>query len=58
LTKSVVMDTPEHFRPGMNLRVTGEDGRIAAIVEPMVDEAGFQKLDPRDTAFKLKRVLV
>jgi len=22
------------------------------------DEEGFQKLDPRDTAFKLKRVLV
>jgi tRNA pseudouridine55 synthase len=58
LTKSVVMETPEHFRPGMNLRVTGADGRIAAIVDPMVDEEGFQKLDPRDTAFKLKRVLV
>jgi tRNA pseudouridine55 synthase len=58
LTKFSVMETPEHFRPGMNLRVTGEDGRIAAIVEPMVDEEGFQKLDPRDTAFKLKRVLI
>ena len=42
----------------MNLRVTGEDGWIAAIVEPMFDDAGFQKLSPGDTAFKLKRVLV
>jgi hypothetical protein len=24
----------------------------------MFDEEGFQKLDPKDTAFKLKRVLV
>jgi tRNA pseudouridine55 synthase len=58
LTKAAVVDTPEHFKPGINLRVNGEDGRIAAIVEPMVDEEGFQKLDPRNTAFKLKRVLV
>jgi tRNA pseudouridine55 synthase len=58
LTKVAVIETPEHFQPGMNLRVTGEDGQIAAIVEPVVDEAGFQQLDPRDTAFKLKRVLI
>ena len=58
LTKAAVLETPEHFQPGMNLRVTGEDGKIAAIVEPMVDAEGFQKLDHRDTAFKLKRVLV
>ena len=58
LTKTAVMETPDHFRPGMNLRVTGENGQIAAIVEPVVDEKGFEKLDPRDTAFKLKRVLI
>lgn len=58
LTKSVVLETPDHFQPGMNLRVTGEDGKIAAIVEPTVDAERFQKLDPRETAFKLKRVLV
>ena len=58
LTKAAVLETPEHFQPGMNLRVTGENGKIAAIIEPMVDAEGFQKLDPRDTAFKLKRVLV
>jgi len=58
LTKAAVLKTPEHFQPGMSLRVTGENGKIAAIVEPMVDAEGFQKLDPRDTAFKLKRVLV
>ena len=58
LTKSVVLETPERFQPGMNFRVAGVNGRIAAIVDPVVDEEGFQKLDPRDTAFKLKRVLV
>jgi len=58
LTKSVVLETPERFQPGMNFRVAGENGRIAAIVDPVVDEEGFQTLDPRDTAFKLKRVLV
>ncbi len=58
LTKTAVMEAPENFRPGMNLRVTGEAGRIAAIVEPVVDEQGFQKLNPDEIAFKLKRVLV
>ena len=58
LTKIAVMETPEYFQPGVNLRVTGEDGRIAAIVEPMVDQEGFQKLGAQDTAFKLKRVLI
>ena len=58
LTKSVVVETPEHFRPGMNLRVTGEDGRIAAIVDPLFDQEDFKELDSRATAFKLKRVLV
>jgi len=58
LTKTTVMAAPDRFRPGMNLRVTGEDGRIVAIVEPVVDEDGFQQLEPWDTAFKLKRVLV
>ena len=58
LTKIAVLETPGHFQPGMNLRVAGEDGTIAAIVEPVVDSERFQKLEPRDTAFKLKRVLV
>ena len=58
LTKTAVMEVPENFRPGMNLRVTGEAGRIAAIAEPVVDEQGFQKLNPDEIAFKLKRVLV
>lgn len=58
LTKTTVMAAPDHFRPGMNLRVTGEDGRIVAIVEPVVNEDGFQQLEPGETAFKLKRVLV
>lgn len=58
ITKTAVMATPENFRPGMNLRVTDEAGRIAAIAEPVVDEQGFQALNPDEIAFKLKRVLV
>ena len=58
LTKIRVMTVPNHFRPGMNLRVAGENGRIAAVAEPVVDEEGFQLLEPEEIAFKLKRVLV
>lgn len=58
LTKVAVRATPDRFRPGMNLRVTGEEGHIVAIVNPVVDEEGFQQLDPGEIAFKLKRVLV
>jgi len=58
LTKIAVMETPEHFQPGMNLRVTGDDGRIAAIVDPLMDEQEYQKLDSQAIAFKLKRVLI
>jgi tRNA pseudouridine55 synthase len=58
LTKVAVRAAPDRFRPGMNLRVAGKDGRIIAIVDPVVDEAGFQQLDPGEIAFKLKRVLV
>ncbi len=58
LTKIAVMETPERFQPGMNLRVTGDDGRIAAIVDPLMDEQEYQKLDSQAIAFKLKRVLI
>jgi tRNA pseudouridine55 synthase len=58
LTKVAVRTLPDHFQPGMNLRVMGENGRIVAIVDPVVDEIGFQQLDPGEIAFKLKRVLI
>lgn len=57
LTKGAVKETPETFQPGMNLRVAGEDGRIIAVVDPVVDAEGFHQLEPEAVAFKLKRVL-
>ncbi|MDH5761842.1 MAG: tRNA pseudouridine(55) synthase TruB [Nitrospinota bacterium] len=58
LKKGSVMATPDHFRPGTNLRISGDNGQIAAIVDPVVNEHEFQQLNPEDIAFKLKRVLI
>jgi len=57
LTKQAVLEIPESFQPGMNLRVMGEDGQIAAIVDPVVNHEEFRELNPDAVAFKLKRVL-
>jgi hypothetical protein len=42
----------------MELRVMNGGDHLLAVVEPVVDEEGFKELEPGDTAFKLKRVLV
>ncbi len=57
LSRCSVAETPDRFQPGVNLRATGPEGEIIAIVTPVVDEKGFGELAPRDVAFKLKRVL-
>lgn len=58
LSKAWVQQSPNRFRPGMNFRVTNEDNRLVAIVEPLVDQDRFEDLRPDDIAFKLKRVLI
>ncbi|CCQ92075.1 tRNA pseudouridine synthase B [Nitrospina gracilis 3/211] len=58
LTKAWVQHSPNRFGPGMNFRVTNEDNRLVAIVEPLVDQDRFINLEPDEIAFKLKRVLI
>ncbi|CAI2717920.1 tRNA pseudouridine(55) synthase TruB [Nitrospina watsonii] len=58
LSKAWVRQSPNRFGPGMNFRVTNEDNRLVAIVEPLVDQDRFLRMEPDDIAFKLKRVLI
>ena len=58
IPKSSLEIFPEHFKPGMNLRVSNGEDHLLAIVEPVVNEYEFASLDPEEVAFKLKRVLI
>ena len=58
VSKSSVQYPPDRFGPGMNFRITNDDNRLVAIVEPLVDQDAYQALKPDDIAFKLKRVLI
>jgi len=49
---------PEKFEPGMMLRVCNGSDKVLAIVESLVDQDEFGKMEPKDIAFKLKRVLI
>ena len=58
LPKSSFKVVPEKFEPGMSLRVLNDNGTILAIVEPLVNQEQFKKMDSTEIAFKFKRVLV
>ena len=58
LPKSAFKALPREFKPGMSLRVSNGNDAILAIVEPLVNQDEFEKLDTSAIAFKLKRVLV
>ena len=58
LPNSAFKALPREFKPGMNLRVSNSNDAILAIVEPLVNQDEFEKLDTSAIAFKLKRVLV
>jgi hypothetical protein len=49
---------PEKFEPGIILRVCNGSDKVLAIVESLVDQEQFSKMEPKDIAFKLKRVLI
>jgi tRNA pseudouridine55 synthase len=49
---------PEEFEPGMMLRVCNGSDKVLAIVEALVDQDQFGKMEPKEIAFKLKRVLI
>jgi hypothetical protein len=40
------------------MRVCDGSDKILAIVESLVDQNEFERLNPKDIAFKLKRVLI
>jgi tRNA pseudouridine55 synthase len=58
LTKFSLKTYPEKFKPGMILRVCNGSDKVLAIVESLVDQDQFGKMEPKDVAFKLKRVLI
>jgi len=58
IPKSSLETIPSQFHPGMDLRVSNGDNSLLAIVEPMVNECEFALLEPREIAFRLKRVLI
>lgn len=58
IPKFSLLAYPGKFEPGMNIRVCNGSDKVLAIVESLVDQDGFEKLGPKDFAFKLKRVLI
>ncbi len=58
LSKSFLESIPGQFKPGMFFRATNGDESVMAIVEPVINQDGFAELQPEDTVFKLKRVLL
>ncbi|MDP6657196.1 MAG: tRNA pseudouridine(55) synthase TruB, partial [Nitrospinaceae bacterium] len=57
LSKSFIGTLPKQFKPGHYFRVLGGNGRVVAIVEPVVDQDTVTGLAPDDIVFKPKRVL-
>ena len=57
LSKCFLETLPERFEPGHYFRVCGNNDKILAIVEPVVDQNKLSELAPEDIVFKAKRVL-
>ena len=57
LSKCFLETFPERFEPGHYFRVFGNNDKILAIVEPVVDQNKLSELAPEDIVFKAKRVL-
>ena len=49
---------PDKFEPGMIFRVCNGSNKVLAVVESLVSQDQFSKMEPKDIAFKLKRVLI
>ena len=58
LTNFSLESYPEAFEPGMILKVCNGSDKVLAVVESLVDQDQFSKMEPEDIAFKLKRVLI
>jgi tRNA pseudouridine55 synthase len=57
LSKCFLETSPKRFEPGQYFRVFGDDDKILAIVEPVIDQDKLSELAPEDIVFKSKRVL-
>ncbi len=58
IPKSSLSAYPGKFALGVAMRVCDGSDKILAVVESLVDQNGFERLNPKDIAFKLKRVLI
>ncbi|MEO2044684.1 MAG: tRNA pseudouridine(55) synthase TruB, partial [Nitrospinaceae bacterium] len=58
IPKSSLSTYPGKFALGVAIRVCDGSDKILAVVESLVDQNGFERLNPKDIAFKLKRVLI
>jgi tRNA pseudouridine55 synthase len=57
LSKCFLESLPDRFEPGHYFRVLGNNDKILAVVEPVVDQDKLADLTPDDVVFKAKRVL-
>ncbi len=57
LSKCFLETLPDRFEPGHYFRVFGNNDKVLAVVEPVVDQDKLPELTPRDIVFKAKRVL-
>ena len=57
LSKCFLEALPERFEPGHYFRVLGNNDKILAVVEPVVDQDKLSELTPEDVVFKAKRIL-
>ena len=57
LSKCFLETLPDRFEPGHYFRVFGNNDKLVAVVEPVVDQDKLPELTPGDIVFKAKRVL-
>jgi len=57
LSKCFLEALPDRFEPGHYFRVLGNNDKILAVVEPVIDQDKLSELTPEDVVFKAKRVL-
>lgn len=57
LSKCFLKTLPDRFEPGHYFRVFGNNDKLVAVVEPVVDQDKLPELTPGDIVFKAKRVL-
>jgi tRNA pseudouridine55 synthase len=57
LSKCFLETLPDRFEPGHYFRVFGNNDKVLAVVEPVVNQDKLPELTPRDIVFKAKRVL-